>query len=368
MQEKQKKRILFLPAPESIASQTGDSFTIDPDIPIPIEIPDDGTKANLEDISLEAIASGMLLVIAEGTAKKEWLDYYRDFVLAVRPGILGEFTNAAIVKAQSGEHDLALEILTMLRGLFPASPSVKLNRALVLEEKAIFLEQHEDPKTEEAFAAAEAAYEEALAAAPSLPKIYFDAGFFYFERKEFRKAKECLSLYRECADEEEDAAKRKKAKAAIKSIDEGFLADEDFVAAYELIKQGHDEEGVLRIHGYLKKHPGAWNGWFVLGWALRRMERWEDGAKAISQAIELGGSGSDVYNELAICLMESGDLKNARLSLEKALKDDSENVKLISNMGILALKNNNHSEAAAFFRTVLEIDPQDVIAKNFFSG
>ena len=365
MPDKRQQRVFFLPVPESLRGQAGDGFCIDPAIPIPVELPAGQEQPNLEELSWEAVISGMLLVIAGGKEKREWIDYYRRFVLAARPGILGEFTEAAIVKAQGGDFDLALEILDALRGLFPSSPAVTLNRALVLEQRAALLERHEKPEAGDAFRAAEAAYADALAQHPVLPDVFFNAGFFYLGRSDFRRARECFLEY---ADSGGDEAKTEKARAIIKSIDENGPDDENFIAAYELVRQGKGEAGMERIHKFIEQHPAVWNGWFVLGWALREMGRWEDGARAFGKAVELGGSGSDIYNELAICLMEIGDLKGARQKLEAALRHDPENVKIISNMGVLALKASNKAEAEGFFRAVLEIDPEDTIANSYFAG
>jgi Flp pilus assembly protein TadD len=333
----------------------------------------------------------MLSVIAAGpdalasaqmsdAQKNAWINYYRHFVLAVRPSIMSEFTEAAILKAHNGDFDLALEILDSLRGLFPSSPTVMLNRALVMEERATALERRNRAEAADAFRAAEDAYAEVLTiasfrgdgsereadserGAAYFPEAHFNAGFFYLGRKDFRRARECFSRYVTIAD---DQAKIKQAESVIKDIDESGLEDESFNDAYNLIQQGNEEKGIQSIHDFIEKYPAVWNGWFVLGWALRRMGRWEDGAAAFGKAIELGGSGSDTRNELAICLMESGDLEGARRELETALRDDPENIKIISNMGVLALKSGNNSEAAAFFRTVLELDPEDPIAQNFF--
>ena len=104
----------------------------------------------------------------------------------------------------------------------------------------------------------------------------------------------------------------------------------------------------------------------MLGWALRRLGRWEDGAAAFNKAIEFGGGNSDTRNELAICLMETGDYPGVRRELEIALREDTENVKIISNLGVLAMKNGDDDEAAAFFRTVLEFEPDDPVARQFF--
>jgi Flp pilus assembly protein TadD len=112
----------------------------------------------------------------------------------------------------------------------------------------------------------------------------------------------------------------------------------------------------------------VWNGWFVLGWALRLLDRWADGEAAFKKTIELGGDNSDTRNELAICLMEMGDIAAAGRELEAALKKEPENTKIISNLGVLALKTGDKEKAAAFFRTVLELDSGDPVAKKFLEG
>jgi tetratricopeptide (TPR) repeat protein len=392
-----ERRIIFLSVPESLRGQIegapsveGESgFTINPDIPIPVEIPEN-ENFNLEELSWEMIISGMLRIIAaplsakdgpsiEGefppalTAKKnETINYYRDFVLTLRPGIMGEFTEAAILKARNGDFDLALEILDTLRGLFPLSPVVKLNRALVMEEQASLLENHDTAET--AFNAVEAAYVEALDLDPPFPDAYFNAGFFYLDRKDFCRARECFSQYVEIAEDAsltegrpsiKDEDKKKQAQAIIRDIEKNGLDDVNISDAYKLIRQGKEDAGMRCIREFIEEHPSVWNGWFVLGWALRRLSRWEDGAAAFRKAVELGGSGCDTRNELAICLMELGDLSGARHELETALRKEPENVKIISNLGVLALKDGKKDEAAAFFRTVLELDPNDPVAKKF---
>jgi Flp pilus assembly protein TadD len=352
-------KIIFLSVPESLRGHVEDSFSINPDIPIPVEVPE---NFNMDDLSWEMIIAGMLRIIADGS-RKEWTDYYRRFVLAVRPAIMDEFTEAAILKARNGDFDLALEILNALRGMFPFSPVVLLNRALVMEERASMLERRtfsessapieasEEGNSETAFKEAEEAYTEALALDPPFPDIHFNAGFFYLGRKHFRQAKEYFALYLSFVEEEASVEKIEQAQTIIKDIDKNGFEDDSFGDAYRFIQQGNEEEGLRSIREFIEEHPSVWNGWFVLGWALRKLGRWKDGADAFVKAVDLGGGNIDTRNELAICLMELGDLQAARRELETALRDDPENVTIISNMGVLALKSGNNDEAAAFFRT-----------------
>jgi Flp pilus assembly protein TadD len=165
----------------------------------------------------------------------------------------------------------------------------------------------------------------------------------------------------------------KKKKAALKAVSDIAWevpalpkrcdADALSAQAYHNINKGDIDEGLTNIHAFLEKNPHLWNAWFLLGWGLRKAARYEEAESVFRTAMEKGGANVDTRNELAICLMEKGDLKGARKELEAALHAEPENVKVISNLGVLALKMGDKTEASGFFRTVLEIDPNDAIAK-----
>jgi tetratricopeptide (TPR) repeat protein len=152
-------------------------------------------------------------------------------------------------------------------------------------------------------------------------------------------------------------------------IDEDAEAcgEPDYTEAYRLISDGDEEAGMGKLRKFLERHPDSWNGWFMLGWALRRLKRWKDAAACFHKSVEAGGLCPDTSNELAICLMEGGDYDGARRQLESALSEDAENTKLISNLAVLELRTGHEPEAAALFRRVLDIDPNDPIAARFFS-
>jgi len=375
-----KSSIIFLIPPKSLADEI--NFRINPDIPLPVELEPGEKSLDPEKLSWEMILSGMLKVISEPEVTDtpaEWVDYYRGFVFTVKPEIFHEFSAAAIVKTRNGDFQMALEISKVLEALFPGSPGVLLNKALILEEKAAALEKHGHCAEKENDAALEA-YETALSSSPVLPDTLFNAGFYFMRRRDFARARECFSA---CISEWEEsggpagepagepaeagipAEKLKQAKKILLDIKSQGLDDPGIMEAHDCISRGNEEEGLLKIRQFIEKHPKVWNGWFILGWALRKLGRFTDGAEALGKAIELGGRSGDVRNEMAICLMELGDLKGARKELEQALKEDTENTKIISNLGVLAMKAGNDEEAASCFRTVLELDPDDPLAKHY---
>jgi tetratricopeptide (TPR) repeat protein len=354
-------------------SHRHNSFDVDVSIPLPVELEDGAETLDPETLTWEMILSGMMKIVAAEepypNVEPHWIGYYRRFVLAVKPEIYNELTSAAIVKAENSVFDTALEILSLLEGIFPEgdphAPGILLNRAIILEEQAMALEKTGNEAAAEVDAQALAAYEKSLMQEPPLPDALFNAGFFFIRRKDYARARSCFSAYLPVSGNEE---KKEQAEAIAKDIENRGLDDESFTEAVELIRSGEDEEGLLTIKDFLEQHPTVWNGWFVLGWALRKLERWEDSLESFRKAIELGGDSGDARNEMAICLIELGDLKNARKELEAALREEPENVKIISNLGVVALKNGDDDEAAAFFRTVLELDPNDPVANDYFNN
>ena len=112
----------------------------------------------------------------------------------------------------------------------------------------------------------------------------------------------------------------------------------------------------------------------MLGWALRRLERWADAKSAFLTALELrkkaaqkdsgeddtGEGIADICNEIAICAMKENGLAEARRWLMAALESDAENSKIISNLGVIAWKEGDFDEAERFFKAAVEINPDDM--------
>ncbi|MDR1107956.1 MAG: hypothetical protein LBL19_02855, partial [Spirochaetaceae bacterium] len=243
-------RIVFLSVPESLRGQVeaGGSFSIDPAIPIPVELAPGETNLDLERLSWEMILSGMIRVIGEDPGGED-ADYYRGFVLSVKPDILRELTGAAFLKADNGDYELAQEILAALTGLFPHAPEVLLNRALIAENHAETLARSgREAEAEGENAAVRGLYEELLRRDPPYPNGFFNAGFFFIRLKDFSRARECFSAYIPLADNGE---KKEQAEALVREIKDRELDDEEFRAAYDHIRRGEEEKGLPRIRSFL---------------------------------------------------------------------------------------------------------------------
>lgn len=369
--ENSDKKLLYIKVPDEYTF-TAKIPGFDSSIPLPLLLDSDGKDFTAESISEEMILAGMLHVFAY-QRDNQHIAYYRDIFKELRPDIRGEMTNAAILKIKNADFDLAERLLLALEGLFPEDMQTKLNVALLMDERARFYEQagseaDADYYTDRAFEM----YKEVLAAEPALPEAFFNAGFFFINQKNFLKAKSLFETYIQIETAHNDVTEQRKQKASelIEWITTQALDDELFKSAFDFIQMGEEDKALEKIREFLEHHPKVWNAWFLLGWALRRQERWQDAAEAFKHCLELGkGAQSelsvaycDICNELAICLMELDRFEESRQWLFSALEQEPENIKIISNLGTLALKEGNMDEAKAYFRTVLDMYPDDMLA------
>ncbi len=347
---------------KNITARSVGQMELDPAIPLPVELPEDRSRWSAQNISWEAIVAAMLRLLALDPGR-EHADYYRQFVLAARPAIKEELTHTGILKARDGELPVAAEIFQALAGLFPDCALTRNNLALVYAQQAEKARQVEDQQEcDRASALAFHEFKSAVAADPALAATHLNFAHFYLGGWNLVKAREHLEEFlRLNTDPEKDREVRKlRDKLAFQD-----RMEELFKEAYDAVQLGHEQEAIEKITAFLEHNSGVWNAWFLLGWAHRRLEHYQEARTAFQRSLELNPDHADTRNELAICHMELGDLEASEGQLKAALRLDGDNGKIISNLGILALRRGEREKALAFFQTVLVKDPRDPIALRY---
>lgn len=363
--------IYYISIPENFVASDA-AFQIDTSIQLPVqrktsEAPGDFAP---DQITTEQILAGILTVLAYDK-KNEHLDYYRSIITKVKPNIKKELCEAAILKAKNEDYDLAEEIFMALLGLDPDDQAVVLNMALFLDQRADSyrdsgLFEDADAYDSDAYSY----YQQLLNADDPIPDAYFNVGFFYMKQHKYREAKESFEAYLaltcDVSDEEmgeNGVYKKERAQEIINNIANQNMDDESFKTAYELISKGQEEKGLEYIREFLVNNSKVWNAWFLLGWGLRRLERYSDAKQAFLEALKCGGdTNSDTYNELSLCYVQEKNFDEANKCLMKAFEMEPESTKIMSNLGYLALAQGDKQKARNFFTAVLEYDPKDKIA------
>ena len=365
--------IYFITIPENFI-QSEDAFKIDTSIKLPVQkkVNEAPGNFNPSEITTEQILAGILTVLAYDK-KNENLDYYRSIILKVKPNIKKELCEAAILKTKNEDFDLAEEIFLALKGLDPEDVAITLNMALFLDQRADSFRNAGLIEEADAYDSdAIGYYTEAMEADPPLADAFFNAGFFYMKPHKYRDAKDAFETYiaLTCDLSDEDLGesgvyKKERAQEIVNNITNQNIDDEAFMQAYDLISKGEEEKGIEQIRKFLVNNSKVWNAWFMLGWGLRRLQRFSDAKLAFEEALKCGGNENpDTYNELSLCYIQEKNFDEAKKCLLKAFEMDSENTKIISNLGFLALAQGDKQQARNYFTAVLEFDPKDKIAAN----
>lgn len=365
--------VYFVKIPADAKFSSG-AMKIDPSIELPVQKKnkDDPVEEDFANLSEEQILSGILTVLAYDTANKNSA-YYRKLITDVRPDIKKELAEAAILKTHDEDWDLAEEIWLAVHGIDPEDLAIVLDMAIFYDQKADSYRRNS--LADDADSCDDLAlryYKRVLDSDKELPDGYFNAGFFYLKKSEYSEAKACfesyMALVSDCSDEklgENGIYKKERAQEIINKISNRNLENDRFHDAYKYIAGGQEEKGLEEIRKFIADNPAVWNAWFLLGWGLRKLGRFADAKAAFLKARECDGGdeNADTLNELAICQMETGEVEGAYSTLKEALSMDCENTKIISNLGYLSLRMGNEDEARKYFEVVLEIDPDDKIAK-----
>jgi len=355
------KNILYISIPPESANIIGD-FQIDPNRLLPLDQNSELADWKAEALSWEMILSGMLKVLAYDPGHED-AAYYRDFVHAAKPNLEVELTEAGIIKAKNQEYDLAEEIFLAVLGLSPDNCRFLLNLALLYEDLA---RSHQNMGNDEQQMDYEEKaaiwYRRALSLDEVLSDAYLYAGHFFLRQHDLERSRANFELY---VKTEEDPHKIKEVEEILRSLHKQDQNDNRFKEAFDFIKMGQEEKGILQIKEFLKNNPDVWNAWFLLGWGLRRIQQYPEALEAFNMALKKGGENPDTLNELAICEMESNNLAQAKKHLNAALRLEPENMKIVSNLGILSIKAGKKDEAFGLFKTVLEYNPEDQIAKKY---
>jgi len=362
-QTKQKKNerselsdIIFITIPESFKQDFG-GFTLDPAHPLPVQITDDRTDINPDEgIKVEAIAAGIIRLLAYRENHPS-IAYYRQLLLALQPDVQNELLLAAIAKAKVKDFTFAEELFLAACHLAPQTAELYVNLSVLYGEQAKLA--MDDNKAEEFdfFTQKQVSIlQEGLAVLPLSDLLLSETGLLnlYLGNEEF--ALDFLNQYLRIAPQGE---KRTTIENQVKELSEKIEDDHTLYAAFDEMQLGNEDQALRLITTFIEHKPKAWEGWFIKGWALRRLGDFQSAQAAFIRCLELGEKNADIYNELSICTLECGDKELAKTYLEIALELDESNVKLLTNLAFLHAQDEEFNQMYELYLRAKAIDPDD---------
>ena len=356
MKDDRLKTIRYIRIPDTIKAE-GEGFAIDPDKRIPIQLPPGASSLRKEDISLEAIISGMLTLIAFDEDNEDF-QYFRSFVLAADPSLPEKLNQAAIAKEQQKDYEFAEELFLDVYHLLPQSASC-INLATLYSYRAVDArEKKDDRKETEYLLSARHTLQDGIKRFGENAEILSELASFEAYMGNLEEAQDYLERYLSVAEEGE---KKEEMRALLKRIKLQIENDEEIKEAYDEIMLGNNGKAIDSASKFIAKNPKVWNGYFLRAWALRKDGKYSDAKKDLLECIKLGESSGDIYNELSICELEEGNRELAKTYLETAADLDDGNLTVLSNLAYLFLQDGQLDEAREYLEKARFISGDDRI-------
>ena len=356
MKDDRLKTIRYIRIPDTIKAE-GDGFSIDPDKRIPIQLPPGASSLKKEDISLEAIISGMLTVVAYDEENEDF-QYFRSFILAADPSLPEKLNQAAIAKEKQKDYDFAEELFLAVYHLLPQSASC-INLATLYSYMAVDARDKKDDRKEtEYLLDARHTLQDGIKRFGENAQILSELASFEAYMGNLEEARDYLERYLAVAEEGE---KKEEMKALLKRIALQIENDEEIKEAYDAIMLDNNRKAIESSSAFIEKNPKVWNGYFLRAWALRKEGRYSEAKNDLLECIKLGESSSDIYNELSICELEEGDRELAKTYLETAADLDGNNLTVLSNLAYLYLQDGQLDEAREYLEKARFISGDDRI-------
>lgn len=100
----------------------------------------------------------------------------------------------------------------------------------------------------------------------------------------------------------------------------------DFLLGTYFFQQNQHETAVKHFQAALAKFPDFRRAHQNLGFSLVRLQRYEEGARALTRTIQLGGSASDVFGLLGFCYLNTDRFVSAETAYKNATMLDPDNL------------------------------------------
>jgi Flp pilus assembly protein TadD len=169
-------------------------------------------------------------------------------------------------------------------------------------------------------------------------------------------ALEYLTKYLEVAPKSD---KREIIEKQVTQLQQQADSEKTLQEAFDEMQLGNDQTALTLITTFLESNENNWSGHFIKGWAMRRLGEYQGATEAFLKALSLGAQNADIYNELSICALETGERELSKDYLDIALELEEDNLTLLSNLALLLLQDEEYNRVADLILRAKEIDPND---------
>jgi len=338
-------------------------FPVREDVALPVLL-EEGKSFSIDDLTPENIISGMLKVITEDS-ENEHIDYYKDFIFSIEPGIEARLVNIAYEAEYALHFDDALEIYKVLYALKPDSLDHTLNIAICYDDYSNYLfSQGINSEAEKLENYSFQFFQKVEEFEDKDDRAYYYLGRFYLSRENIVRAGDYFGEFLKLTDDQD---KKKEVMELLRDLKTEGINDEIYQNAVWLVQSDKEEEALKVIDEFIKKYRSSWHGFFIKGLALRKLGNFLPAIDNFKKALELNPSSSDIFNELGVCYMNMGDFTKCRLNFVNALRINPDDLAVMYNLALASYKQGDKNEAVKYCNVIMELNPKDLEAKKLKS-
>lgn len=337
--------------------------------PVPVQM--QNSPEDLKEVTIEAIAAGLIKVISKdpaylrnverfaafGDEELEKLHgYYKSMLLMIHPNVETDLSLAGVAKTNAKDYAFAEQILSAVKNIGHSAQSYVNLAVLHANQSADLLKQKKRREADEADEKIAKVLHEGLRHNPGNPDILAELGGYHLRHQELEVASD---FFQDSLKTMADGERKEQIKGLVADMQEQLDQENTVFAAYDQIMLGNEKKALEIIEGFLKLEPGSWEGWYVKGWALRCLERYGEAKDALLRSASRNPDIAATYNELAICERELGNPQLSKEYLEMAVEQEEDNVIYLANLAYLYLADKDFSKARYFLDKARLVDSSD---------
>lgn len=343
-----------------------ESFKNKSQYPIPVQL-----EENAKEINIECIASGLIKVIAEDAmglkSVKQFKDCsdkqineayeaYKSMLLEIHPNIETELSMGGIAKTKAKDFEFAKMLFNAAKNLKHSSLSYVNLAVMYAQMTADFEKEKKDTQASETDELIFKTLVEGLKYNVDDADLLVELGGYHLRHQEMEIAYECFEKALKGVG---DGDRKKQIEQLMKDMKVEIDQENTILAAIDQIMMGNEEKALLMIEEFLKLEPLSWEGYYVKGWALRCLQKYEEANEALLISVSKNPDVSATYNELAICAKEFGDTQMAKEYLSMAIEREEDNVIYLANLAYLYLAEKDFDSARYYLEKARAIDEND---------
>ena len=140
--------------------------------------------------------------------------------------------------------------------------------------------------------------------------------------------------------------------------------NERILYIYDLVNLNRIDDAIRSANEFLSTEKDDWHAYFLLGWAYRLKEDYENAEKSLLQSIAKGGGDfAENFNELSLAAWNLGKKELAIKYIEMAADLDEKSVTYACNTAMMCLETKDYENAYRYLCNTWKLDKNDEVLK-----